>query len=233
MSSRSVTTPGAARQVPERRRAACERDHAACASVRGQPPTKTTAPSGRTRRAGSRACLEPGGCVVAEDDRGRARRCSPRRRAAGDGRRPPRAPPPAAGARVDDVVELAAARLPAAHRRARGREPAARRARRPAPAGRAVRRGRRRSGSASRPGGLPATATSPPSDTSTPDAGDRSAAAAAMRSAATAFAVAPRSSSTPAGRQTGSATPSSSISRQRPASSLETSTSPRRGGARA
>ena len=130
----------------------------------------TTEPSRRTQRAGSRRSASQLERGVAQDDRRRARRCSrlqQRRGRDADG-----SPGVTAGRpvpRIDDVVRLARARLPAAHRRAGCREPARRRPRPSARRSRAARRGRRRSAPASRPrGAAPATARSPPSETRTP-----------------------------------------------------------------
>ena len=98
-----------------------------------------------------------------------------------------------AGARVDDVVHRTAAAPPASHR-GRPRRQATLAEQHELPVG-ALALGDLHTQPSGR---SPATATSPPSSTSTP-VPYRCASVAAARSAACAFAVAPRSSSVPAG----------------------------------
>ena len=155
---RGIPTLSAGRASPPRSRGSGTSRH--CLSLRGASsrPGKLDGPASGMEDGTvlvdepcrEVACLEPVERAVAEDDRGRACGVGLDARAGGNGRRPPRAGRRAAGAGVDDVVAFAACCLPAAHRRARGRKPA--RGERDGRA-RLVERGRcgrRRCGSASR-----------------------------------------------------------------------------------
>ena len=139
---------------------------------------------------------EPGRRLVAEHNGGRAGGVGVDAGRTRDRYRPPGGLGRPAGARVDDVVEGRLAGLPAADERARRGEAAGRQGDRGPGASSglawssATRTGQPPSGTG------PASAMSPPRLTRTP-APDARAAARAARSAPSAFAVAPRSSSTP------------------------------------
>ena len=161
--------------------------------VAGQAPTVTTAPVRVDEPRGQAERLEPARRGRSAHDRRGARRVGVHARGRGDGDGAPHRRRRLAGARVDDVMDVAPGAAPAAHRRC-STSPGRRRARPRAGRRRRGRRGGRRSRArASRPAGPgPAVATSPPRLTSV---GDPVAAAMAVaaRSAASALAVAPRS----------------------------------------
>ena len=116
VSSTSVDRARAARQVPHqlpvRRRGGEVGRHAASSSA-GQPATHTALPSRRARRAGSRRSASQSGRRRTEDDRRGARRVRVEARSRGHRRRRPGAARRPARPRVEDVVHLAGCRPPA------------------------------------------------------------------------------------------------------------------------
>ena len=191
----------------------------AASESRGAPPASrrcsTTSPEARARAApASSAPSSQAGASSPSTTRRGARDVRVHAGAVGDADRPPRRHGRAAGARVDDVVELDRAGAPAAHGRAGGREAAGA----DATVG---------PGSSSAAAWSSATRIGQPPSGARPGDGDVAAeadehaaarrprpAARALRSAASALAVAPRSSSTPGGERDVRGARSSSICRQ-------------------
>ena len=209
VSSTSVDDPRAARQVPEGARRAVA---APARPVMPQPPSRrasrrsaTTEPS--ARRAGRRARVSPARpAPVAEHDRRRAGGVGLDARGRRDADRPPGAGGRPARARIEDVVD---ARRPRSASAAPCVLEVARPPARIATVGPGVSSGAAVIvGDPDRPaavGGLPGDGDVAAERDQDTRAGDVRAAAAATRSAASALAVAPRSSSTPAGTRRSSA----------------------------
>ena len=195
-------------QVPERRPGA----HGT-ASV-GHPLTVDTVPSTAASLAGSFALDQPVRPGVPEHDRRRARCVRVHARGRGDGDRVPARRRRPARARVDDVMQLTAGTRPASHAGSRARQAAGGdRDDRPG----TVERGgvvvRDPQGPASRRGVAGDGDVAAEADQH-PTFGSRPRPPAAARSAASAFAVAPRSSSTRGGTRIARRSGSSSTDRQ-------------------